>query len=178
VKGKDRQVPMHLATVGLGSNLGDRASTIRKAIEWLAGQSGNLLMACSSLYEAEPVGKTDQGWFLNCVIQVRTARDLLDFFHLLQHGEAVFGRVRKERWGPRTLDMDLLFFDEVVYSDSEITVPHPAVPLRRFVLEPLCEVAPDLVHPSIGAKASNLLEQLVDPSRVVRLASPPVGVSC
>ena len=169
---------MHLATVGMGSNLGDREATLREALRWLVAQRGNLLTACSSLYETEPFGKTDQEWFLNCVVQLETSRELLDFFRILQEGEALLGRIRKERWGPRTLDLDLLFFDDIIYSDSELTVPHPGIPNRRFVLEPLCEVAPDLVHPSLGEKALTLLDRLVEPSRVVRLGRSPLAEPC
>jgi 2-amino-4-hydroxy-6-hydroxymethyldihydropteridine diphosphokinase len=169
---------MHLATVGVGANQGDRETTIREAFRWLLAQGGNLVKACSSLYETEPFGKTDQEWFLNCVVQIETARELLDFFRVLQEGEALFGRIRQERWGPRTLDLDLLFFDDVVYSDSELTVPHPGIPNRRFVLAPLCEIAPDLVHPSLGEKALVLLDRLVEPSRVVSLGRSPFPESC
>ena len=160
---------MHLATVGMGANLGDREASLRGAIRWIVAQGGNSVKACSSLYETEPFGKTNQAWFLNCVVQLETSRELLDFFRFLQEGEALSGRVRQERWGPRALDLDLLFFDDVVYSDSELTVPHPGIPNRRFVLEPLCEIAPDHVHPTLGEKALVLLDRLTDPSRVVRL---------
>ena len=172
--GPDDRMPMHLATIGMGSNMGDRETTLREAILWLGAQCGNRLRSCSSLYETEPSGKTDQGWFLNCVIQIETSCDMQGFFQCLQEGEDRFGRVRRERWGPRTLDLDLLFFDDEIYADAELTVPHPGVAVRRFVLEPLCEVAPDLMHPSLGERASSLLGKLTDLSRVVRLGRPPV----
>jgi 2-amino-4-hydroxy-6-hydroxymethyldihydropteridine diphosphokinase len=165
---------MHLATVGAGSNLGDREGLIRQAIHWLGSQRGNALRACSPLYETEPFGRTDQGWFLNCVVQVETTRELKGFFRLLQEAEALAGRVRGDPWGPRTLDLDLLFFDSVVFLDAELTVPHPGVANRRFVLEPLCDVAPDLVHPLVGATVRELLDRVADPSRVVRFGRPPV----
>jgi 2-amino-4-hydroxy-6-hydroxymethyldihydropteridine diphosphokinase len=168
------KVGMHVATVSVGSNLGNREAIMREAILRLGAQCGNLLLACSSLYETEPFGKTDQGWFLNCVIQVQTSQGLKAFFRQLQQAEALAGRVRQARWGPRTLDLDLLFFDDTVYSDSELTVPHPGVAIRRFVLEPLCEVAPDLVHPSLRETASALLGQVGESSRVVCLGRPPV----
>ena len=165
---------LHIATVGVGSNLGDRERTMREAILWLGAQPGNRLRSCSSLYETEPFGKTDQGWFLNCVIQIETSKELKAFFRLLNRAEDLAGRIRRERWGPRTLDLDLLFFDDLVYSDSELTVPHPGVAVRRFVLEPLCEVAPGLLHPCFGETASALLERLEEPSRVICLGRPPL----
>ena len=169
---------MHLATVGVGSNLGDRERIIREAIEWLAARRDTVLKACSSLYETEPFGKAGQEWFLNCVVQMETSRELRGFFHVLQEGEAMFGRIRQERWGPRTLDLDLLFFDDAIYSDSALKVPHPGVANRRFVLEPLCEIAPDLLHPSLGETARVLLERLAETSRVVRLGRRPVPETC
>lgn len=165
---------MHLATVGAGSNLGDREEVIRKSISWLGSREGNRLCACSSLYETEPFGKTDQDWFLNCVVQLETSHGPKAFFRQLQRAEDLAGRIRTERWGPRILDLDLLFFDDLVSSDAELTVPHPGVALRRFVLEPLCEVAPDLVHPVLGKTSKELLKELPEPSRVVRLAKSPV----
>lgn len=178
MKSPDPGATLHLATIGLGCNVGDRGATIGEAIQWIAARTGNRLKSCSSLYETEPFGKRDQPWFLNCVIQVETTRELRDFFCLLQQGERHFGRIRRERWGPRTLDLDLLFFDDVIYSDSELTIPHPGVPFRRFVLEPLCEIAPGLVHPSLGETGCELLEKLDEPTRVIRLARPPLPGPC
>ncbi len=176
---KSSAASLHIATVGVGSNLGDREETMRKAILRLGAQRGNRLHACSSLYETAPFGKTDQGWFLNCVIQLRTSRGMRGFFRGLQECEAFFGRTRGERWGPRTLDLDLLFFDRVIHADAELTVPHPGVAMRRFVLEPLCEIAPDLVHPSLGITASGLLARVADSSAVVCLGRRPVpGFAC
>ena len=115
---------------------------------------------------------------LRIQIQVETPLGLKGFFQLLQKGEDRFGRIREERWGPRTLDLDLLFFDDVVYSDAELTVPHPGVAVRRFVLEPLCEIAPDLVHPSLGRRMSTLLEKLTDSSGVLCIGRAPVREPC
>lgn len=162
----------HLATVGIGANLGDRRDTIARAIETLAEGRPDRLVSCSSLYETEPFGKTDQGWFLNCVVQVSTGLDPHAFLRWLLEIEARLGRVREERWGPRTIDLDLLLFDEVACTDRELTLPHPGIPHRRFVLEPLVEVAPDLVVPGLGVTVETLLERLRDPSRVVRLQPP------
>lgn len=170
----DDERPVHLATVGVGSNLGDREAIMREAILWIGAQPGNTLQACSSFYETEPFGKKDQGWFLNCVIQVQTSLELKGFFRALQEGEALFGRARAERWGPRVLDLDLLFFDDTVHSDTVLTVPHPGIAVRRFVMEPLYEVAPDLVHPALKKTVSTLLDELKDSSRVVRLGRSPV----
>lgn len=165
-----------LATVGIGSNLGDREAFLAGAVRRLARHPQNRIRAVSSLYETEPFGKTDQPWFLNCVLQLDTGQELGAFFRGLQEVEAFFGRRRTERWGPRELDLDLLFFGDLVYSAPELTVPHPGIPGRRFVLEPLCEIAPELVHPSLHLRVRELLARLSDASKVVRLSRPPLNL--
>lgn len=172
------QSALHLATVGMGSNVGDREAFLAGAIRRLVLHPQNRLRAVSSLYETEPVGKKDQPWFLNCVLQMDTARDLHSFFRGLQEAELFFGRARKERWGPRELDLDLLFFDDLIRADPGLDVPHPGIQGRRFVLEPLCEIDPDLLHPSLGLRARELLERLADPSSVTCLHRRPEVPLC
>jgi 2-amino-4-hydroxy-6-hydroxymethyldihydropteridine diphosphokinase len=172
--GRNKRRPTaNLATVGIGSNLGNREATISGAIRKLHERPGNRVLEVSSLFETEPVGMTDQPWFLNCVVQLETPQPIKDFLFLLKEIEIFFERERRERWGPRTLDLDLLLFNDTIYSDQDITVPHPEIEKRRFVLEPLCEIAPDLVHPVLTLSISNLLEQLEDSSRVIRLKAIP-----
>ncbi|MEJ7844417.1 MAG: 2-amino-4-hydroxy-6-hydroxymethyldihydropteridine diphosphokinase [Acidimicrobiales bacterium] len=131
------------AFLGLGSNLGDRAAHLADAIGALVA-GGNA--SVSLLYETDPVGGPDgQGAFLNVVVELDTdltARQLLELGHRL---EAAAGRVRQERWGPRTLDVDLLWLDGVTVDEPDLVVPHPRMWERRFVLAPLRELAPDLV---------------------------------
>jgi 2-amino-4-hydroxy-6-hydroxymethyldihydropteridine diphosphokinase len=167
--------PRSVATVGLGSNLGDRQAAISGAIQWIAERPGSRLLSVSSLYETEPFGRSDQGWFLNCVAQVETFSNLKVFFRSLQEAETLWARERDEHWGPRTLDLDLLFFGDTVFSDEELTVPHPGVAQRRFVLAPLFEVAPDLIHPTLHMSVRELLKALEDPCRVVRLGRLDFG---
>lgn len=163
----------HLAIVGMGSNEGNREATISAAIQALADKKANRIKSVSSLYETEPFGKPDQAWFLNCIVQVETARGIKPFFHNLQEVETLFHRKRRERWGPRTLDLDLLFFDDMIFSDSDLIVPHPGIQERRFVLEPLSELSPDLIHPSLKLPVRALLEKLSDPCRVIRIGKLP-----
>jgi dihydroneopterin aldolase / 2-amino-4-hydroxy-6-hydroxymethyldihydropteridine diphosphokinase len=164
----------HLATVGLGSNLGNREALLSEAVKHLEAPGGNRLIKASSVYETEPFGKVDQDWFLNGVVQMETSLDMKAFFHLLQDVETRLGRERKEHWGPRTLDLDLLFFDNVVFSDHELTLPHPGIPARRFVLEPLLEISPDLIHPSLGKTVRELLQETRDACKANRLAGVPL----
>lgn len=129
----------HRAIVALGSNLGDRAVHLRFGLDQLAN-----IVAQSQVFETDPVGGPDgQGAYLNMVAVVETDLDPHAFLRRLHAIESAAGRVRTEHWGPRTLDLDLLFYDEVQIAGGDLVVPHPRITERRFVLEPLSEVAPD-----------------------------------
>jgi len=139
------------AYVGLGANLGDREATLRAAVDALGAEEGVEVVAVSTLRETEPVGVGEQPRFLNGVVALETtlaARELLD---LLLAGEQRFGRVRVPgEHGPRTLDLDLLLYGDEEIDEPELHVPHPLLHERRFVLEPLAELAPGLVVPGRG----------------------------
>ncbi len=138
------------AFVGLGSNLGEREALIRLALDDLARVPETRLVRASSLYDTEPVGEVDQPNFLNAVAQVETdlsARQLLWNLLLI---EKRLGRVRTQRWGPRTIDLDLLLFGSRVIEEPDLIVPHPELIRRSFVLVPLVELDPMLVHPLTG----------------------------
>ena len=138
------------AFVGLGSNLGDREAQIRMALDELAKLPGTRVSRASSLYDSEPVGEVEQPNFLNAVAQLDTeltARQLLWNLLLI---ERRLGRVRSARWGPRSIDLDLLMFGELVVEEPDLQVPHPELANRSFVLVPLVEIDPLLVHPVTG----------------------------
>jgi len=148
-----------VAYVGLGANLGAREETLRRALELLAAADGVSLLAVSQLRETEPVGVVDQPPFLNGAAALKTthtARELLD---LLLTIEASLGRVREERWGPRTVDLDLLVYGDEIVDAPGLRVPHPHLHERRFALEPLAELAPELDVPGRG-RVSALLTAL------------------
>jgi len=151
---------VHHAYIGLGANLGDRVATCRKALAALASLPGCRLLRTSSLYETEPVGLTDQPLFINGVVLLETERDARWLLARLLDIEADLGRVRGTRWGPRTIDLDLLFFDEEIMTSTELTIPHPRVHERRFVLQPLHEIAPKLRHPVLEKTIGELLDVL------------------
>jgi 2-amino-4-hydroxy-6-hydroxymethyldihydropteridine diphosphokinase len=153
------------AVIGLGSNLGDRARTLESALTALAGLG--TLRAVSGLYEFAPVGGPEQGDFLNAAALIETELEPLALLAALQDIERRFGRVRRTRWGPRTLDLDVLWF-ETAYADEALTVPHPRLTERAFALLPLLDVVPAAVDPNTGEAYSARLKALgsIDVRRV------------
>jgi 2-amino-4-hydroxy-6-hydroxymethyldihydropteridine diphosphokinase len=136
---------MARAFLGMGSNLGDRAGHLRSALAALGDHDGLEVVTVSPVYETDPVGGPEQGPFLNLVVELRSAlpaRGLLDVAGAL---ESAANRVREERWGPRTLDVDVLWVDGEEVDEPDLQVPHPRLRVRRFVLAPLADLAPDLV---------------------------------
>ena len=156
----------HLAAIALGSNLssarGDRQATLRAAAVELANLGE--VVAVSSFYKTDPVGYLDQPRFLNAAALLRTGLGPLDLLRRLLAIERSFGRDRSATVakGPRTLDLDLLLYDDVILNSPELTLPHPAMHERGFVLEPLAEIAPKLMHPALGKSISQLLLSLPD----------------
>jgi 2-amino-4-hydroxy-6-hydroxymethyldihydropteridine diphosphokinase len=147
------------AYVGLGANLGSREETLRRAVELLGDADGVEVVAVSELRETDPVGVVDQPRFLNGAVEVdtiRTPRELLD---LLLEIERSLARVREERWGPRTVDLDLLVYGGEEVDEPGLRVPHPHLHERRFALEPLADLDPELEVPGCGA-VSTLLAAL------------------
>jgi 2-amino-4-hydroxy-6-hydroxymethyldihydropteridine diphosphokinase len=153
---------MPLAYIALGSNLGDRAQALYLAIAHL-GSLGRVI-ARSSLYETEPVGYHEQPAFLNAVVALETDLEPLPLLRVLLSIEAEMGRDRSRGTpkGPRTLDLDLLLVADRIVADEELTLPHPALTNRRFVLAPLAEIAPELRHPVRGETIAELLALLPD----------------
>lgn len=125
--------------------------------------------ARSSFYETEPVGKTDQGWFLNAVVEIATELEPDSLLEALLTIEKTMGRIRNEKWGPRIIDLDLLLYEDRILKTHRLEIPHPEMTQRRFVLAPLAELAPDLVHPLEKKTIQQLLSKLPEGKKVVRL---------
>lgn len=144
--------------LGLGSNIDDRRQFLRDAIETL----GELVVTVSPLYETDPVGGPDQQRFLNLVVELHTDLDPRELLAVCHRLEAAANRVRIERWGPRTLDVDILWMDDITVDEEDLQIPHPRMNERRFVLQPLADIAPDLVDPDVLERAQGQVE-VVDP---------------
>ena len=150
---------MTRAYIGLGANIGPREVTILRAVDLLAAADGVSVVEVSQLRESDPVGVADQPMFLNGVVAVDTTLGARPLLETLLTIERELGRERGERWGPRTIDLDLLVFGDEVVDEPGLTVPHPRLAERRFALEPLAELAPDLVVPGLG-RVADALDQL------------------
>ena len=146
---------IHTAYVALGSNLGDKEANLRKALELLE-ERGVEVVKTSSFICTEPYGVTDQPQFLNGVCEVRTSLVPLALLHTLLEIEQEMGRVRLRHWGERNIDLDLLLYEDVVLDTEELKLPHPDMQNRDFVLLPLAEIAPELVHPILQKSIEEL----------------------
>jgi len=158
---------MPVCYIGIGSNLGNRIAICEKVIKEV--EIFAVLKSVSSIYETEPVGNVDQSDFINCVIAIDTDLAPNDLLVNLQKIENKFGRTRDEIGGPRTIDLDIIFYEDQVISDDKLTIPHPRAHKRRFVLEPLNDIAPDLIHPVLKISVSELLSGLGDKKRVIKI---------
>jgi 2-amino-4-hydroxy-6-hydroxymethyldihydropteridine diphosphokinase len=160
VDGANRAPVMHQVYLGLGSNLGDRAANLRLALAALP--PAVRVERVSSLYDTAPLLVTDQPRFHNLVCVGRTALDPLELLREVKRIERWVGRRPGQRYGPRVLDIDVLFYDDLVLETPELTVPHPRLEERAFVLAPLAELAPYLRHPRLGLAISQLLQAVTD----------------
>ena len=157
--------------LGVGSNLGDKQENIRKAIELL--QEKCAVRAVSSLYSTEPVGFADQDWFLNGAVKIETELAPADLRSFLRSIEERLGKKSIRKNGPRTIDLDILFYGSRTINEADLTIPHPRLHERLFVLAPLGEICPDFVHPLLNRKIRELKSGMRDKHQVERLAPAP-----
>ncbi len=157
----------HRAFIGIGSNLGERRSNCREARRRIGELPKTRVVKESSLYESEPHGDA-KTWFANSVIEIETELSATELLKKLQAIEEDMGRKRLKgkKWGSRVVDLDILLFDNEIIDKRNLKVPHPRIPERRFVLLPLSELAPQLIHPALGQSVSELLATTKDPKKI------------
>jgi len=160
----------HTAYIGVGSNLGDKLANIRSSKEMLDKHIGIEVMDVSGLYRTEPFGDVEQDDFLNCVFKIETVLGPQELLEALMNVEKKLKRVRTVRWGPRTLDLDILFYDKIVLKTETLTIPHPGIQDRLFVLIPVNDLIPDYIHPVLKKSCSVLEKELRvrDASEVIK----------
>jgi 2-amino-4-hydroxy-6-hydroxymethyldihydropteridine diphosphokinase len=157
------------AFIGIGSNRGNRKENCETAVKIIAAHKNTAIIKKSSLYETEAWGEESQDNFINYVAEIKTGKNVFDFFSLLQQTENKIGKQKESFWGPRNIDIDLLFFGQKIINEPELKVPHPFLHLRRFVIEPLSEIAPDFIHPIINQSIKVLLKNLTDTKKVLKI---------
>ena len=157
---------MATAFLSLGSNLGDRLGNLRRAIDKIEESDEIEIEEVSSVYETEPLGRQDQPWFLNLVLRLQTSLEPLALLERLLAVEEAMGRRREEDEAPRNIDLDLLLYDDRMVDSESLTIPHPRMHERRFVLVPLAQISPQLLHPRLQSSVEELLRLCRDKSEV------------
>ncbi|MDD3013635.1 MAG: 2-amino-4-hydroxy-6-hydroxymethyldihydropteridine diphosphokinase [Candidatus Gastranaerophilales bacterium] len=160
---------MSIAYIGMGSNIGDRVGYVQQAHMLLSDTEGIKVLNSSSIYETEPVGYNDQEWFVNAILEIETTLEPNDLLKECLRVENQLGRKRHPdmpKYGPRTIDLDILFYDNLIIANDKLQIPHKQLHLRAFALVPLLELAPDLVHPVLGKNIIDMHSDLPAPEEV------------
>ncbi len=155
-----------------GSNLGDRYGSLKQALDLVAQLDGVKLLSISGIYETEPVEVTDQPLFLNAAAGISTSLTPVELLRKLKETEKVIGRIPRERWHEREIDVDIIFYAYETIETQDLKIPHPKAHLRRFVLQPLSEIASNYVHPIFHKTVTQLLVECRDESAVTRVSNP------
>ena len=151
---------LNIAFLGIGSNEGDRLKNIKQSIELISELDGRDIEAVSSLYETSPFGNLNQRNYLNAVIKISTGLIPHELFIKSKEIEKKIGRIHREKWGSREIDLDILFYNDLILSDEIITLPHKGIIYRDFVMIPLIEIEPELIHPVFNKKVSEFIPGL------------------
>ncbi len=149
-----------IAYIGIGANIGSPRAQCEEALRRINETKGIKVLRTSSFYRTEPIGVTDQGWFINAVCEVKTTVSPRRLLSRLKEIEGLMGRTEGPRWGPRLIDLDILLYGQIIIDEEGLKIPHPELHKRRFVLEPLCEIASYVIHPVYNISARGLLSRL------------------
>jgi 2-amino-4-hydroxy-6-hydroxymethyldihydropteridine diphosphokinase len=159
----------HWAYLSIGSNMGDRLHNCRNGLSALCADGAVQVAALSPFYETAPVDYTDQAWFLNTAARIHTALSPVELLHKIQAVQTAAGRiVDTVRFGPRILDMDIIFYEDRILRTDELTIPHPRMHKRRFVLKPICDIDPYVLHPVLGHEVNYLLSLLTEKEQPIQ----------
>ena len=160
----------HTAIISIGSNLGDKLENCRRAVSALDRIDHTTVSACSRFYKTAPVDYLDQEWFVNAVVKIDTGLNPLELLEALKDIQRRAGRVHDPiRFGPRIIDLDVIFFDDEIIDTPDLKIPHPRLHKRRFVLKPICDIDPAIVHPVFQKDVQSLLNQLTDEDQSVEV---------
>jgi len=151
----------------LGSNVGERLNNLQEAISELKDRKIEIIEK-SSVFETEPWGRSNQDWFLNVVTKIETTENPESLLRMCLDAETSLGRKREVKWGPREIDIDILYFNDIIFQSENLKVPHPGIPNRRFTLLPMVELGANMKHPGSGKTQQELLEDCDDELRVVK----------
>ncbi|EJO5348846.1 2-amino-4-hydroxy-6-hydroxymethyldihydropteridine diphosphokinase [Clostridium botulinum] len=150
---------MHTAYVAFGSNMGEKENYIKKALEKIE-EKGIKIIKVSPIYETEPYGVLDQDSFLNGMVKIETNLTPEDLIKKLLYIEKQLDRVRERKWGPRTIDLDIIFYDDLIINKENLIIPHKDMENREFVLKPLCDIDENLIHPVLKKSVKQLYDEL------------------
>ena len=168
MKNDDRNIVF----IGIGSNEGNKTANIKSAIDLISKVEDCKVEKVSSVYETLPFGDIKQNNFLNAVIKITTTLNPQELFIELKQIEKKLGRIVREKWGPREIDLDILFFNDLIFSDEIITLPHKGIIYRDFVLVPLIEIEPELIHPVFNKKVVDFVLDLKTKNIINKLSEP------
>lgn len=168
-RGNANLLKPHTVYICVGSNLGNRLENCRNGVAALTVSGTIQLVDQSCIYETEPVDYKDQDWFMNYVIEIETALNPFPLLELLKSVEGEAGRSKNTiRYGPRILDLDIIFYDDIVMDTPQLVIPHPRMHKRRFVLKPICDIDPDIIHPVLLKSVQSLLDGLDEEHQGIR----------
>ncbi|RPI66399.1 MAG: 2-amino-4-hydroxy-6-hydroxymethyldihydropteridine diphosphokinase [Ignavibacteriales bacterium] len=166
MQGRTGGIKINTAYLALGSNKWDRIAFLKKAVEFISAE--NKIIKTSSVYETKAYGKKDQADFLNAVIIITTEKNALELFYHIKDIEKKTGRTASERWGEREIDIDILFFNDIIIKNKIITIPHQGMAERDFVLVPLKEISPEFIHPLLKKTPEELIKKLTE-KNIIRI---------